>query len=156
MNAPEDSTADTMRHARRVDELLLQLTQAILGRVTYHDRSKLEPPEKDTFDVYGPKLRTSTYGSDEYKTFLAEMQVALDHHYAVNRHHPEHYLDGIDGMTLVDLVEMLADWKAAGERHANGSMARSLEIQKGRFGISDQLHSVLVNTARDAGWLDEV
>jgi hypothetical protein len=155
MSEREDSTVATMVHARRVDELLLSLVSDILGRVTRHDRSKLEPPEKDTFDEYSPKLKASTYGSAEYKSFLAEMQVALDHHYGANRHHPEHFADGVAGMTLVDLVEMLADWKAAGERHADGSMARSLEIQKDRFGISDQLQAVLVNTAREAGWLDE-
>jgi Family of unknown function (DUF5662) len=149
----EDSTVATIVHARRVDELLMQQIAALSDRVTQHDRSKLDPAEKDTFDEYSPKLKASTYGSDEYKGFLAEMQVALDHHYATNRHHPEHFANGVDGMTLVDLVEMLCDWKAAGERHANGSMARSLEVQKDRFHLSDQLLSILTNTAREAGWL---
>ena len=43
----------------------------------------------------GPPLLTLqspclTYGSDEYKACLTEMKPALDHHYAANRHHPEH------------------------------------------------------------------
>ena len=33
-----------------------------------------------------------------------------------NRHHPEYYEDGIAGMTLVDLEEMLSDWEAASHR----------------------------------------
>jgi hypothetical protein len=150
---PEDSTLMTVLHARRVDELLLSVVAAILARVTQHDRSKLEPPEKETFDAYSPKLRDSTYASDEYQGCLTGMQVALDHHYGNNRHHPEHFPDGVAGMTLVDLVEMLCDWKAAGERDADGSMAKSLAIQKDRFDLSDQLHAVLENTAREAGWL---
>jgi len=81
------------------------------------------------------------------------MQVALDHHYANNRHHPEYFDNGVNGMTLVDLIEMLADWKAAGERHADGSLDRSLIIQKERFDISDQLNDILTNTAREIGWL---
>ena len=148
-----DSTLDTLRHSRRVDELLLQLVASVQQRITQHDASKLEDPEKAIFDEYGPKLKTSTYGSDEYKGFLSEMTVALDHHYANNRHHPEHFENGVDGMTLVDLVEMLADWKAASERHADGDLAVSLGIQKTRFGLSDQLASILENTARDAGWI---
>ncbi|GAA2159282.1 hypothetical protein [Glycomyces lechevalierae] len=50
-------------------------------------------------------------------------------------------------------IEMLADWKAATERHADGDLARSLEIQKDRFGISDQLAQILENTAREMGWI---
>jgi len=153
VTAPIDSTVDTLRHSRRVDELLLQLVAQIQDRITKHDASKLEDPEKAIFDEYGPKLKASTYGSDEYKGFLSEMRVALDHHYANNRHHPEHFLAGVAGMTLVDLVEMLADWKAASERHADGDLAKSLQIQRDRFGLSDQLAAILDNTAREAGWI---
>lgn len=149
-----DSTLDTLKHSRRVDELLLELVAGILGRVTRHDESKMYPPEKDTFDEYSPKLKESTYGSGEYKGYLAEMQKALEHHYSNNRHHPEHYPNGVAGMTLVDLAEMLADWKAAGERHANGSLAESLRIQKDRFALSDQLLAILENTARASGWMN--
>lgn len=143
----------TLQHSRRVDELLLQMVSEIQGRITKHDLSKMEEPELAIFDEYSPKLKNSTYGSDEYKGFLAEMQVALEHHYANNRHHPEHFTNGVDGMTLVDLVEMLSDWKAATERHADGDLERSLEIQRERFGLTHQLVSILRNTAREAGWL---
>src|SRR3954463_4241840 len=108
----EDSTLATLQHSRRVDELLLQLVREISDRLTKHDQSKLAQPEKAIFDVYSPKLRDSTYGSEEYFEHLRNMNPALLHHYANNRHHPEHFANGIEGMTLVDLVEMLADWKA--------------------------------------------
>jgi hypothetical protein len=48
---------------------------------------------------------------------------------------------------------MLADWKAATERHDDGSLARSLTIQEARFGISPQLMDILTNTAVMFGWL---
>jgi hypothetical protein len=55
----------------------------------------------------------------------------LMHHDAHNRHHPEFFgEDGVDGMTLVDVIEMLADWKAASERHDDGDLAKSLEIDR--------------------------
>lgn len=149
----EDSTLVTLQHSRRVDELLLQLVTEIQGRITKHDLSKMEEPEKAIFDEYSPKLKTSTYGSEEYVTYLSEMQVALKHHYANNRHHPEHFVTGVDGMTLVDLVEMLCDWKAATERHEDGDLERSLRIQRERFGLTHQLVSILRNTAQEAGWL---
>lgn len=148
-----DSTLDTMRHSRRVDELLLEVVTALQGRVTRHDLSKMEPPEKAVFDRVTPLLKSSTYGSEEYKASLVDMGHGLAHHYAGNRHHPEHFRAGISGMTLVDLIEMLADWKAATERHDDGSLARSLTIQQARFGISPQLMDILTNTAVMFGWL---
>jgi hypothetical protein len=148
-----DSTLATLQHSRGVDELLLQLISGVQERVTQHDLSKMYDPEKAIFDEYTPKLKNTTYGSDEYKQYLAEMQVALDHHYAVNRHHPEYFPNGVNGMNLVDLVEMLCDWKAATERHDDGDLETSLEIQRNRFNLTDQLVNILRNTAKDAGWI---
>lgn len=150
-----DSTADTLKHAQRVAVLMGQPIGELLVRSMEHDRSKTQEPELSVFNEFTPKLKTSTYGSGEYKGFLAAMGAALDHHYRANRHHPEHFTDGIDGMTLVDLIEMLADWKAATERHDDGSLDRSLNIQAERFGISPQLARVLHNTASWFGWLDQ-
>lgn len=82
------------------------------------------------------------------------MGVGLKHHYAANRHHPEHFPDGVNDMTLVDVLEMLADWKAATERHADGNLRQSLDIQRNRFQLSDQLVAILRNTADHFGWLE--
>jgi hypothetical protein len=148
-----DSRPATYVHSQRVAELIMQLVKELLDRSTCHDRSKALPPEVEVFDEFTPKLKASTYGSDEYNGFLEAMGVGLRHHYANNRHHPEHFDTGIEGMNLVDVLEMLADWKAATERHDDGDLAKSLEIQRARFGLSDQLVNLLTNTARDVGWL---
>ena len=50
------------------------------------------------------------------------------------------------------LIEMLADWKAASLRHANGDIFESLRINKERFQISDQLIEILENTIREMVW----
>lgn len=153
--APYDSTADTKDHIRRVQLNMLRMLEYLSVRATHHDESKLATPEKEIFDAMTPRLRELTYGSDEYKACLAEMGEALAHHYSVNSHHPEHYENGINGMSLLDLVEMLADWKAASERHADGSMETSLEINRKRFGMSDQLAAVFRNTLVEMGWEDK-
>lgn len=59
----------------------------------------------------------------------------------------------LNGMSLLDVLEMLCDWKAAGMRHADGNFGESLEINWKRFHISDQLQSILINTAQELGWL---
>jgi hypothetical protein len=148
-----DSEKDTREHIEKVRGFLHFCAITLQQRSYAHDESKLRDPEKAIFDEYTPKLAGSTYGSDEYKQFLAEMKPALDHHYAHNSHHPEHYPNGIDGMSLLDVLEMLCDWKAATMRHNDGNLADSLRINKQRFGISDQLASILENTAKELGWL---
>jgi hypothetical protein len=148
-----DSIEDTKTHIGRVQVHIAHMQANLDERAAVHDRSKLKEPEKPLFDEYTPKLKALTYGSDEYKAALVAMGPALQHHYATNSHHPEHYENGIAGMSLLDLVEMLADWKAAGERHADGNMLKSLEINRKRFGIDDQMFSVIVNTAKELGWL---
>src|SRR6185503_4287825 len=121
-----DSTEDTKEHIRHVQKFLSNIQNAIGTRLYVHDNSKLQEPEKSMYDIYTPKLRAMTYGSDEYKQCLKEMGVALKHHYENNSHHPEHYPNGINGMSLLDVIEMLADWKAAGLRHADGNIQQSL------------------------------
>jgi hypothetical protein len=148
-----DSTAETLKHSLRVGELMGQLIRELVDRSVKHDISKTQDPELAVFNEYTPKLKDTTYGTDEYKGYLAAMGEGLRHHYAANRHHPEHFAGGVNGMTLADLVEMLADWKAATERHADGSLAKSLEIQRERFGISDQLAQILRNTAEAYRWI---
>ena len=59
---------------------------------------------------------------------------------------------GILGMSLFDLIEMLVDWKAATERHDNGDIIKSLEINKERFGMGDVLDKVFMNTIEELGW----
>jgi hypothetical protein len=148
-----DSTQDTHDHIARVRDLIQWCSINMARRAACHDASKLESPEKEIFDRVTPALRGLTYGSDEYKAQLAEMKPALDHHYANNPHHPEYHGEqGISGMSLLDLLEMICDWKAATERHADGDLGRSIEINRKRFGISDQLACVLANTKKELGW----
>jgi hypothetical protein len=54
----------------------------------------------------------------------------------------------ISQMNLVDLCEMFCDWIAAGEQHSDGGdIFKSIEINQERFGYSDDIKSILINTA---------
>lgn len=148
-----DSRADTLAHIQRVKELLERCRINLANRGDVHDQSKLEDPEKACFDACTIKLKSIPYGSDEYKAALEELKPALDHHYAANSHHPEHFANGMNGMSLFDVMEMLMDWKAATERmKGGGDIRRSLEINKQRFSLTPQLESILANTIREMGW----
>ena len=41
--------------------------------------------------------------------------IALLHHHCHNSHHPEHYINGVYGMSELDLCEMVCDWKSRSE-----------------------------------------
>jgi hypothetical protein len=142
-----DSTKDILTHIKRVSELLNSVVIELLDRANNHDKSKLKDPEKKYFDKFSHKLKDVEYGSDEYKKFLEELKPALDHHYKKNSHHPEHYENGIEDMNLFDIIEMLMDWKASSERFSKKSdIDKSIDINKERFNISDQLTKILKNT----------
>lgn len=154
MELKHDSTQDTDEHIQQVYIRLNEMCYHLLGRGRVHDASKLKEPEKSAYDAL-MEYKSShdmTYGSPEYAEGLKILGPALEHHYAANSHHPEHYPNGISGMSLLDVVEMLCDWKAAGERYKAGSIAQSLAHNRTRFGISDQLFAILENTVRELGW----
>ena len=140
---------ETTKHIHMVRELLHGMISELDDRARKHDQSKLESPEAEILAEHTPDLAKTTYGTPEYDELLKKVQPALDHHYANNRHHPEHWPDGINDMTLLDLVEMLCDWKAATTRNKNGNIRKSIEHNKERFEMSDQLTQIFENTVRE-------
>ena len=154
-----DSKEDTLKHKEKVKGYMKIAGRELIYRGIVHDNSKLQDPEKDIFDEYTPKLKDSTYGSDEYKKYLKEMNIALEHHYKNNDHHPEYfdmrykkrstgepYFDGLSGMNLFQLTEMIIDWYAASQRHNNGDIFESIKLNQERFGYTDELKMILINT----------
>ncbi len=141
------TNAATQAHINLVRIYLRRAAVELLQRGEVHDLSKFSPEEVKAFTEFTPKLSGSTYGSDEYKSFLRDMKPALDSHYRNNRHHPEHFDRGVNGMTLFDVLEMFLDWLASTQRHADGDIKRSIEINAIRFNMSDQLIDIFRNTA---------
>lgn len=52
----------------------------------------------------------------------------------------------INKMNLFDLLEMFIDWTAASQRHADGDINKSIEINTARFALSPQLVEIFKNT----------
>lgn len=149
--AAYDSRHDTWTHIHEVQRGLNVVIKDLLTRAHVHDQSKLVWPELEAFNVSTPKLAGLKFGSPEYQQSLDDMRPALEHHYSVNSHHPQHYENGIRDMSLMDLIEMLVDWKAACKRHDDGGNIRdSIEFNAKRFGFGDELKGILLNTV--AAW----
>ena len=139
---------ETLKHIKKVAYFLNKVTNELILRRRKHDQSKFSDEELPIFIEFTPKLRETTYGSDEYKEFLSKMKPALDHHYANNRHHPEYFESTISNMNLIDIIEMLCDWIAETERNEDGDIMKSIEINQKRFGYSDELKNIFINTVK--------
>ena len=142
-----DSTIDAKLHIEKIRDVFTSLViPELTKRAQTHDNSKLENPEKETYDKYIPKLKEVKYGTPEYNAIKEEMaEGGLKHHYLVNRHHPEHFENGVKDMTLFDIVEMYFDWYAASMRSDTG-FEKGLLMNKDRYDISDDLYQIFVNT----------
>lgn len=141
-----ENILSTIEHKANVGHLMADVIGLLIRRAVIHDNSKFAPEEFDAFEEATPKLKTLSYGSAEYEEARQSIMPALEHHYKVNSHHPEHFSDGVTGMDLLDLIEMLCDWMAATMRHNDGDILKSLFFNKIRFNISDQLFDILNNT----------
>lgn len=140
---------ETMRHIEKVRNYLNSVIRNLLNRAEKHDQSKLESPEVEVFTEYTPQLEHLTFGQADYAECKKKMAPALEHHYARNRHHPEHHKNGVNDMTLLDLIEMLVDCKSSSERQNNGNLFKSMESLGNHFGMSAQLIRIMENTAKE-------
>jgi len=140
---------ENLKHIHRVRYYLYKMIEELDARARAHDASKLESPEAEIFGEHWDSLRTTEYNSPEYKALLEKIKPALDNHYAKNRHHPQHWPNGVNDMTLIDILEMLVDWKASTERNKNGNIRTSIEKNVERFGLSEQLAQIMQNTVRE-------
>lgn len=139
-------TKETREHIEAVILTGLEFTDVLEDQLSKHDDSKLKEPEVSVFDDCTGTLKDIEYGSEEYKEWLKILQPTLEHHYTHNRHHPEHFENGVAGMNLADLCEMFCDWFASSKRCKDGDIRKSIKQNQERFGFSDDLCSILMNT----------
>lgn len=146
-----DSRPDTYEHIGVVREVMVVASGNLAERGLRHDASKLVEPELSAFDRATERLKDLEYGTDEYWESLTDLEECLAHHYAHNSHHPQHFKNGIRGMSLLDLTEMLIDWHAATKRTKDGDLIESIRINQERFGYTSELADILINTAKELG-----
>jgi hypothetical protein len=137
---------ETTRHKLWVFYFLLKFCYKLFFRALIHDFSKYGKHEAKYFIKALPRLKYLTYGSKEYKDCLQEIKPAIDHHQKTNKHHPEYYNNLINGMSLLDIVEMFYDWKAATKRHNDGNIIKSIEINSKRFNYDKTLKDIFNNS----------
>jgi hypothetical protein len=140
---------ENVKHIHEVRAYLYAMIAELDKRARDHDASKLESPEAEIYGEHFHELATVKYGTPEYEALTQKVKPALDNHYAKNRHHPQHWPNGVDDMTLIDLVEMLVDWKASTQRNKDGNLRKSIAVNAKRFKIGRQLTNIFQNTVRE-------
>jgi len=130
---------ETVKHKWHVHRFIWKTCVALLKRSFVHDLSKFSSAEAELFADVTAQLSNTSYGSDDYYKQLKRLKPALDHHYQHNTHHPEHFEGGLPEMEILDVIEMLCDWKAASLRHNDGDVESSIEHNKSRFGYTEGL-----------------
>lgn len=133
---------------RKIGDILINDTELIerenktplFYRLINHDLSKVKNFEE--FSGYikmNMELKPVKYGTPEYNEIRKKYDYVIQLHYKNNSHHPEHYENGIDGMSLIDKYEMICDWFGAAIARGNkDNLPESLEYNKKRFNISDK------------------
>ena len=145
---PSDYIKDLVDHKQRVAGYMQIVANELFKRAIIHDNSKFSPEEFDTYEAISAELQKYVYGSQEYKEAVKKLGPAWSHHCQVNDHHPQHFEDGVRGMNLMQLVEMLCDWLAASER-GQTDVLQVLAINTKQFHIDDQLFEILKNTVKE-------
>ena len=134
-----------IKHRNSVKNKLKFLSEEIKKRGEKHDLSKLQQPELGWL-IQMDKEPRYEYGTPEYFEKMKKWQKFFIHHYANNRHHPNHFKLGVYDMTLVDLCEYIADIISYYDEMLVGDALKTIENQKERFGFDEQLSQILKNT----------
>lgn len=140
------------RHVAYVRLALSTVEQAIQRRGLRHDLSKMLDDEFAGFSRINAAARINKFGSPEYKEGMKREKRTIDLHFSRNTHHAEFYAEhtdalvnnrGAEGMTFLDIIEMVCDWWGAGKGYDDPRpWLVSVELnfqQKGKFLSPEQL-----------------
>jgi hypothetical protein len=137
-------------HIPRVKQFLQIFEYLLKTRGKNHDNSKSQKYEVELLTKGYNKLKPLPLGSKKYKETIKEMEPALIHHYKQNTHHPEYFgkLNGVNSMNLLDIIEMLCDWKAIAMNSTPQDFNHNITINCKKYNISPQLQQILLNSIR--------
>lgn len=138
-------------HVACVRKRMTACIENLQHRLLEHDASKLVEPERSAYEGLNEALEGLEYGTDAYRQALrGHLGSALQHHYQHNSRHPEHYPNGIVGMSLFDLLEMLCDIRAVCDE--NGKVTIDLHVNKRIQNMSEDVYAILCNTLKELAW----
>ncbi len=155
MNTELDFLCETILHVSEVSENMEVIASELRKRGIAHDRTKFQSLEFDAFVSTREQFKKANYGTPEYQACVDAVKPAVDHHHQNNQHHTGFHPNGVSDMSLIDLAEMVADWKAAERRSPDKKLVDTLDYAFNKYGIGEQLGRILKNTLMSFGWIEE-
>jgi len=131
-------------HKKIVTNLINFVIMELHNRKNTHDDSSLDPEEAEIMAHYPKFIKDDSYINGENQAYINTIKGALDIHFQKNRHHPEYFKNGIKDMNLIDIIEMLCDWKAM--TPDNEDIISVIKQYKKIYNFSDDLMNILINT----------
>jgi len=154
MQPEQEFLCNLLVHVNQVKENLSQIRQMLEERGMQHDRSKFEAIEMDAFVANQAEFKKATYGTSAYRKCLEKVRPAIEHHHKNNRHHVQHHKNGFADMNFFDLLEMMADWKAAGSRDpVTSPFCKAIKVSFKEHNVPEYLQKQMTETAKALGWL---
>ena len=128
--------ARATRHIMTVQLILRTLAREMLNRADAHDLSKLGPDEFGGMIAIDRIADKCGLNSPEYMAALSGGAIQL--HVSRHSHHPEYHVSGVQNMSLLDIVEMVCDWKAANVLRGHPEWNESVRMMSERLGLSSE------------------
>lgn len=142
----EKTSEYILSHIDSVRAKIFRVVDELMQRAKFHDSSKLKEPEFSLWKKMDEEPKYP-YGTSKYKEKMQRFGKVFRIHYKENRHHPEHFLNGVLDMTLVDLTEMLCDWLSYKKFYSVREVVDLMDRQCERFRYGEEIRALLTNTA---------
>lgn len=124
------------RHIMTVQSLVRRLAYQLMLRADTHDLSKFAP------DEFGGMIEIDRIADEQGLNSPAYMEAlsggAIQLHQSRHPHHPEYHSRGIEDMSLLDIVEMVCDWKAANQLRGHPAWGESVQMMADRLNLSSE------------------
>lgn len=135
-----------INHRYYVKFFITKIVEELQHRANVHDFSKYLDDESIGFIKAVPYTKIK-WGSNDIPDDIAEsLKDSLAIHHARNDHHPEHFQNGIEDMDLIQLLELVCDWRAAMIRHENFDIEETICVGQARFKFCNTIARILENT----------
>jgi hypothetical protein len=137
-------------HREKVAANMSVVAELIQRRGDVHDITKLMSPEVELARA-ADKCLGPRKGLENRRGKCSHVDAFIAAHYCnpLNSHHPEHFENGVEDMNMIDMLEMLCDWRAC----CSGNFSDTLDRGFARFKVSGPLRSLMRKTCKELGWL---
>lgn len=152
-NVETEVLRDLLVHISEVQENISQMILILKNRGISHDKSKFTDIEFNGFVETRLQFKIADYGTKEYQDCIDRIKPSIEHHYSQNRHHTLFHKNGFEDMNFFDILEMLADWRAASNRNINLSFEDSLLIAFNKYCIPKNMQKHIMSTIRTLMWV---